>query len=63
MLGPKDNKIAVFETGGEEDPQLITVGEVIEKKFRLLGFQYESVLIGYVDDRFKNQSTELEMEK
>ena len=64
LLGPKNDKIAVFETGSEEeDPVLIRVGEVIEKKFRLLGFQYEAVLIGYVDERFKDQNTELEMEK
>lgn len=60
-LGPKDDKIAVFEKG--EELEQARVGEVILEQFRLLEFKYEAVVIGYVDNRFRDQSTELKMSR
>ena len=60
-LGPKDDKIAVFEKG--EELEQARVGEVILEQFRLLEFKYEAVVIGYVDERFRDQSTELKMSR
>jgi hypothetical protein len=56
-LGPKDDKIAVFEKGDEL--KLARVGEVVEEEFRLEEFKYEGVIMGYTDRRFKDQTTEL----
>jgi hypothetical protein len=61
FLGPKDARIGVFEKN--EELELVRVGEVLQKDFRLVGFGYESVMIGYVDDRFKDQTTELKMSR
>jgi hypothetical protein len=59
VLGPKDAKIAVFEQPGEEEILLARAGEVVERKFRLLEFKYEAVVMGYTDERFKDKTTEL----
>jgi hypothetical protein len=59
VLGPKDAKIAVFEQPGEQQILLARMGEVVEKKFRLLAFKYEAVVMGYTDKRFKDKTTEL----
>jgi len=61
FLGPKDDKIAVFEHGEELD--LVRVGETFREDFRLVAFKYEGVVIGYVDERFKDQTTELRMSR
>jgi len=61
FLGPKDQKLAVFEKG--EDLTLAAVGDVLEEQFRLVSFKYEGVVIGYTDDRFKDQTTELQMSR
>lgn len=60
-LGPKDDKIAVFEQG--QELQLARVGEIVQKDFRLVDFKYEGVVIGYVDERFRDQTTELRMSR
>ena len=61
FLGPKDDKIAVFENG--QELQLARVGEIVQEEFRLVGFKYEGVVIGYVDERFADQKTELRMSR
>lgn len=61
FLGPKDDKIAVFERG--QELELARVGEIVQKDFRLVDFKYEGVVIGYVDERFKDQTTELRMSR
>jgi hypothetical protein len=58
-LGPKTDKIAVFEHG--EEMVLVREGEVVEKDFLLVEFKYESVVMGYVDTKFKGMTTELNM--
>ena len=60
-MGPKEAKIAVFETNDELE--LFRIGEVVRSQFRLVDFKYESVVIGYVDDRFKGMTTELEQSR
>jgi hypothetical protein len=56
-LGPKENRIAVFEDG--QDVLLARAGEVVKDQFRVLDFGYETVTMGYVDQRFKDQTQEL----
>ncbi len=58
-LGPKEDKIAVFEHG--EGMMLARQGEVVEKDFLLVEFKYESVVMGYVDTKFRGMTTELNM--
>ena len=60
FLGPKDDRIAVFESR-EEDMVLVRVGGEIEEQFRLEEFVYEGVVLGYTDRRFDGQTTELMM--
>jgi len=57
FLGPKENKIAVFEDG--QDLLLARAGEVVKQQFRVLDFGYETVVMGYTDERFANQTQEL----
>jgi hypothetical protein len=56
-LGPKDDKIAVFEAG--EDLLLARAGDVVQDRFRLVSFKFESVVMGYTEDRFQDRTTEL----
>lgn len=58
-LGPKDDKIAVFEQG--EEMWLARSGEVVRDHFKVVGFGYETVKMGYTDERFKDRVTELQM--
>ncbi len=60
-LGPKNDKIAVFEEG--EDMMLARSGEIVQKQFKVLEFKYESILMGYVDPRFKSKTTEVTQEQ
>ncbi|NIW73914.1 MAG: hypothetical protein GWN08_01410, partial [Gemmatimonadetes bacterium] len=59
-LGPKDNRIAVFDLG-EEEPILAQAGDVIAEAFTVVEFKYQSVVLGFTDERFKDETTELEM--
>ena len=61
FLGPKDAKIAVFED--KEGMLLARAGEIVEKEFTVVEFKYESVVMGYVDTRFKDMTTELNMRR
>jgi hypothetical protein len=63
FLGPKEDKIAVFEKGQGEDLELARIGDVIQGAFKLVGFGYESVELGYTDERFSDQTTELSMRR
>lgn len=58
FLGPNHEQIAVFE-GDEDEMTLARAGDIVEKQFRLVEFKYESVIMGYVDERFKDKTTEL----
>jgi hypothetical protein len=61
FLGPKDAKIAVFEDS--EGMLLARAGEIVEKDFTVVEFKYESVVMGYVDTRFRDMTTELNMRR
>jgi len=56
-LGPKDSRIAVLEVAS--DMVLARVGDVVQQHFRVTGFGYETLVVGYVDERFLGQTTEL----
>lgn len=60
-LGPKDDRIAVLSQGDEM--QLARIGDVVEEQFRLLEFKYEIIVIGYTDERFREQSMELNVKQ
>jgi len=59
FLGPKDDRIAVFMAGDEVFVRQI--GEIAKEKFVLREFRYEAVVLGFVDDRFKDKTTELKL--
>lgn len=56
-LGPKADQIAVFEAG--ENMVLARAGDTVENQFKVVAFKYETVVLGYTDERFKDQTTEL----
>jgi hypothetical protein len=56
-LGPKNGKIAVFEDGNQV--MLARAGDVVKDQFRVVEFGFEAVVMGYVDERFKDQTSEL----
>ena len=60
-LGPKEDKIAVFEDG--EDMLLARAGEIVDKEFTVVEFKFESVVMGYVDTRYREMTTELNMRR
>jgi hypothetical protein len=59
VLGPKERRIAIFEVAS--NMVLATQGEVVQHQFRVEGFGYESVVLGYTDERFRGQTTELKL--
>lgn len=61
FMGPKDNKIAVFDAGDET--LLAQVGDIVQDQFLVREFKYRKVILGYTDRRFAEQSAELEMKK
>ena len=61
FLGPKENKIAVLEQGDEVI--LAALGEVVQDRFTIAGFEYETLIIGFTEERFKNETTELPMKR
>jgi len=64
-FGPKDNKIAVFEKNNspdDEDPLLLArAGEVLEDRFLLKEIKFETVVLGFTEEQFKEQTTEMSM--
>ena len=56
-LGPKDDRIAVFGKG--EDMLLARVGDVVQDHFRILEFKYEVIVMGFTDNKFRGETTEL----
>jgi hypothetical protein len=58
-IGPIEAKIAVFGKG--EDVLLAQVGEVVDERYRLLEFGYETVVLGYTEERFGDKTTEVKL--
>jgi hypothetical protein len=61
FLGPKDDRIAVFDDG--EETFIARAGDVVRERFRVVEFQYEKVVMGYTDERFKDQTTDLQQKE
>ena len=57
FVGPPTGRIAAFEEN--ETTFVATTGEIVKKDFRIDEIKYESVVISYVDPRFKGQVREL----
>jgi hypothetical protein len=58
-LGPKEEKIAVFDGG--DGVMLARIGDVIEDEFRLVEFSHDSVTMAYTDQQWKGMTTELKL--
>jgi hypothetical protein len=58
-LGPKDNRIAVFEDGKEL--LVAREGEVVKGQFRLLDVKWDTVVMGFVKPEFKGMVQEIAM--
>ena len=58
-LGPKDDRIAVFEDG--EEILLARAGDTVEQDFLIREIAYQKVVIGYTKDEFEGRTTELRM--
>ncbi|MBZ5640621.1 MAG: hypothetical protein LAO51_17935 [Acidobacteriia bacterium] len=58
-LGPKDNRIAVFEDG--KDLLVARKGEVVKGLFRVVDVKWETVVMGFVQPEFKGQTQEIAM--
>lgn len=58
-LGPKDDRIAVFEDG--QRVVLARAGEVVKDDFRVVEIQYESVVMGYTRPDLENKTQTLQM--
>ena len=57
FVGPPTGRIAAFE---ENDATFVAkAGEIVKKEFRIDEIKYESVVISYVNPRFKGQVREL----
>ena len=57
FVGPPTSRIAAFE---ENDTTFVAkTGEIVKKEFRIDEIKYESVVISYVNPRFKGQVREL----
>lgn len=58
-LGPKDDRIAVFEDG--EAVVLGRIGEVIKDDYRIIEIQYGSVVMGFTRPDLENKTQTLNM--
>jgi hypothetical protein len=59
FLGPKDEKIAVFDDN--EDVLLARIGDVVQDGFRLVEFKHDAVMLAYTDQKWQGQTTELKL--
>jgi hypothetical protein len=58
-LGPKDDRIAVFQEG--EAQYLARTGELVQDTFKVVEIRYESVVMGFTDPEFAGRTRELPM--
>jgi len=61
MFGPKDGKFGAFEVG--DAVEVAGIGEELEEEFTVVAFKFNAAVIGYTDEEFAGQTTELEMKK
>ncbi len=58
-LGPKDNRIAVFEDG--KDLLVARKGDVVKSQFKVVDVKWDTVVMGFVKPEFKGITQELAM--
>lgn len=58
-VGPSENKIAILHDG--TDILFVRQGEKVGGQFRILEIGYESIKFGYLDPKFKGETTTLPM--
>ena len=61
FVGPPGDRVAAFEQNNETF--VAKTGEVIRKDFKLEEIRYESVLISYVNPKFKGKTRELPLSR
>jgi len=57
-FGPKDARIAAFDTGSEV--YVAREGDLVGKQYKLVAFKHEAVELAYTDPRWEGQTTELQ---
>lgn len=60
-VGPAHDRIAAFEENNQTF--VAKTGDVVKNNFKIQEIRYESVIIAYVDPRFKGQSRELALSR
>jgi hypothetical protein len=60
-VGPAHDRIAAFEENNQTF--VAKTGDVVKSNFKIQEIRYESVIIAYVDPRFKGQSRELALSR
>lgn len=60
-IGPKDDRIAVFEEG--QELILGRNGDVVRDDFRIVEIQYDTVVIGFTDPKFEDKTQTLRLSK
>jgi hypothetical protein len=60
-IGPRGDHMAVFADG--EELILARVGEAVLEKFRVVDIEYETVVMGYTDERFEKLTKTLNQTK
>ena len=60
-VGPASDRIAAFEENNQTF--VAKTGDVVKNNFRIQEIRYESVIIAYVDPKFKGQSRELALSR
>ncbi len=58
-LGPKDNRIAVFEDG--KDLIVARKGDVLKGQFKVVDVKWDTVVMGFVKAEFKGMTQEIAM--
>jgi len=58
-VGPSENKIAILHDG--TDILFVRQGEKVGGQFKILEIGYESIKFGYLDPKFKGETTTLPM--
>jgi hypothetical protein len=60
-VGPASDRIAAFEENNQTF--VAKTGDIVKNSFKIQEIRYESVVIAYVDPRFKGQSRELALSR
>jgi len=58
-FGPKDDKIVAFLDG--DDLYIAQTGDVLQDQFRVVEIKYETVVMGYTDEKWAGRTRELNL--